>query len=123
MSYEIQNIVKGKSFIRCTGAGTYTIQLTDLRANANIESIISASISDAAWSTAGFINVSRNTELVLNLSNSGNMTNNDGILPRAGANNKTANVIIVIGTGGTLVLSLTKEATYNVDTQRALTGN
>jgi hypothetical protein len=120
MAYEVINSVKGKVTIRAVNAGTYTIELTGMQANSNIETVSAASITDIAWATSGFISVSRNTTPVLNLMGSGQWTNMDGILPKGGANTSTSNVVIVINTGGTVILGLSKVATYNVDTQRAL---
>lgn len=120
MSLEIINKIKSCSFIRAVDPGSYVIALSELRANANIETILAAAINDLAWSTPGYITVARNGVTVLNLTGSGAWTNENVVLRNAGANNKSSNIQITIVTGGTILLSVSKEATLNVDTERGL---
>ncbi len=123
MAYEIINSVKGKTIIRCVDAGTYTIQLTDLRANANIENVQSASITDLFWSTSGNILISRGGAPIMNLFSTGDSYNMEGVVPKAGANNKTANIQITIAGSGTVLMELSKDALYTEDINRALLNN
>mgnify|MGYP003385119723 CR=1 FL=1 len=120
MAYEVINKVKGRSTIRCVDAGTYTITLNDLRANSNIETVLSASMTDVSWSTSGYISIVRNSVPQLNLFNSGSMTNVDGILPNAGANNNTQSLVITINAGGSVIVNMSKLGSYNVDAYRVL---
>lgn len=114
MPYEVINSVRGKVTIRAVDAGTYTIALTDMRANTVSENVVSeAQITGVAWTTSGFISVVRNSVPQLNLYGSGVWTNMDGLLPRAGANNKTQSIVITINTGGTIVLDVSKVVSVN----------
>lgn len=120
MAYEIINTIKGASVIRVVDTGTTTIALSDLRANANIETILSASLTDVAWTTSGFISITRANTPVLNLYGSGSWTSDDVILRKCGANNKSNNIVVVISGGGSLLLGVSKDATLNVDAGRVI---
>ena len=113
MSYDIINTTHGKSTIKVMDVGTYTIELGQLEANANLETVSSATITELMWSTSGFILIKRNTTPVFNLFGSGAWVEASA-LPPAGANNKTANLVFEINTAGTVVCVVKKEATYNV---------
>jgi hypothetical protein len=114
MSYEIINTLRGPSIIRCVDPGTYTINLTDLRKNPTNEVVKSADIKRVTWSSNGHITVTRaaNTSL-LALHNAGEMRFDD--FAYAVSNTNTSNVVVTIVTGGTIVLELSKNSTYNVD--------
>ena len=60
MPFEITNSLRGQSVIRAVDAGTYTITLNDLRANATIETVTAADIKRVMWSTNGSITITRN---------------------------------------------------------------
>jgi len=117
MSYEIINTLRGPSIIRCVDAGTYTINLTDLRKLANNEVVKSADIKRVTWSSNGYITVARGLNSVntniLQLSGSGEMNFDE--LGYSISTASTGNVIVNIVTGGTIVIELSKTATYNVD--------
>lgn len=119
MGYEITNKVKGRSTIRAVNPGTYTIALSDLRANTNIETILSAAITDIEWSTSGYISITRGSEPVFNLFTTGSWVNQHTVR-QAGANSADQNIVITINSGGSVVLDLTKNATYNVDLGRVI---
>ena len=114
MSIEIQNSLRGSSVVRCVDPGTYTVNLIDLRKNTTTEIVNSADIKRVTWSSNGNITVSRaaNTP-VLTLHNAGEMRFDD--FGYSIANNNTSNVVITIATGGTIVLEVSKNSTYNVD--------
>lgn len=117
MSYEIINTLRGASVIRCVDPGTYTVELTALRKNTTTETVTSASIKKLVWSSNGYITVARGLSSVntnmLQLSGSGEMNLDE--LGYSVANVSTGNVIVTIATGGTIVMELSKTATYNVD--------
>jgi dethiobiotin synthetase len=108
MAFEYINTLRSSSIARVIDTGT-TIALANLSAGAN-ETVTAASIRKVAWSTSGYISITRNGAPVLNLHNSGSIQFDD--LNTTLANNSTHPIVVVIGTGGFLVLELTKEATY-----------
>lgn len=109
----INNSRRGPSIIRAVDAGTYTIALNDLRANATTESVTSASIKRVTWSTSGSITVARGAVTALSLHQSGEMRFDD--FSGAITSNNTGTIVVTITTGGTIFLEVSKEATYNVD--------
>ena len=113
MPIEINNTLRGSSVIRVEGIGTYTVNLTDLRANTTTETVTAYDIKRLFWSTNGNIAIVRNGNNIASLHSAGEMRLDD--LGYVFANNRTANANIVVTTGGTLVMELSKEATYNVD--------
>jgi hypothetical protein len=118
MGYELKNTQRSSSILRCVDPGTYTINLQDFAANTtNIgETINSASIKRINWSTNGNISITRNAVPLLALHNAGEMRFDE--YGHSIANNSTSNLAITITTGGSLVMEITKDTSYNV----ALTG-
>jgi hypothetical protein len=112
MPYEIINSIKNVSIIRVVDTGTATITLNNLRANATIETVTSANIKRLVWSTNGSIQITRGGVPMLSLHNSGEMRLSD--FGYSIANNNTQNIVVTINTGGSIVLEVTKSATYNV---------
>lgn len=110
---EVINSVKGSSIIRVADAGTATITLNNLRAKPTTETVTAASIRKVTWSTNGNISVVRNGNTILALHNSGEMDFQS--YGYSAANNDTANIVITITTGGSIVMEVSKTATYNVD--------
>jgi hypothetical protein len=113
MPIEINNTLRGTSIIRVEGIGTNYINITDLRANTTTETVNAFDIKRLYWSTNGNIMVVRNGVNILSLHNTGEMRVDD--LGYVFANNRTSNANVIITTGGTLIMELGKEATYNVD--------
>jgi hypothetical protein len=113
MSIEINNTLRGTSIIRVEGIGTWTVNLTDLRANTTTETVAAYDIKRLYWSTNGNIMIVRNGVNIVTLHNSGEMRVDD--LGYVFSNNRTANANVIVTTGGTLVMEVGKEATYNVD--------
>lgn len=113
MALEITNSLRGPSIIRCVEPGTYTISLASLAKNSVIETVTSADIKRVTWSTNGSITVVRNITPVLSLQNAGEMRFDE--FGHSIANNNTSNVVVTIATGGTLVMELSKQATFSVD--------
>ena len=117
MSHEVTNTTRGSSIIRCVDPGVYTIELTGLRGNPTNEVVSAAVIKKMAWSTNGYIQISRclssvNTALI-SLHGQGTIELSD--LGHSVANTSTGNIAITIATGGTIFLELSKVSTFNVD--------
>ena len=108
MAFEYINTLRSASIARIIDTGT-TIALANLSTGAN-ETVTAASIRKVAWSTSGYISITRNGAPVLNLHNSGSIQFDD--LNTTLANNSTQPIVVVINTGGFVVLELTKEAPY-----------
>ena len=113
MPFSITNSLRGSSIIRGVDPGTYTIALTDLRANATTETVSSADIRRIMWSTNGSINIVRNGVPLLALHNAGEMRFDD--YGHSIANTNDQSIVVTITTGGSFVMEVSKQATYNVD--------
>ncbi len=121
MAYEIVNSNRSKSVIRITGNTATLVTLSQLSSNANNEFITSASISQAFSTSDGTWNIYRGDsdagELVLQLHGENSLPLSQSDI--AVANSATANLYITnSGNVGTLILQLSKTATYlrDVDT-------
>lgn len=113
MPLEITNSLRGATLVRATGPGAYTIALNDLRKNPTTETVTSADIRRMMWSTNGNISIVRNSVEIATVHNSGEMRFDDYAYTLA--NNNTQSIVITIATGGTIVMEISKQATYNVD--------
>jgi len=116
MPYEILNSKRSKSTIRVTGNTATRVNLSSLSTDLATETITGAAITHVMSTTDGFWKVYRGNDntgtLVLDLQGS-----NDYPLAQydiAIANTSTANIYVTnSGAGGTLILSLSKTATFN----------
>jgi hypothetical protein len=115
MAFEITNTQRSASIIRVVDVGTTTVSLANLAFDAN-ETVSSANIRRLTWSTNGNIQIIRNSVPVLMLHNSGTMMIDE--LNHSVANNSGSSIVITINTGGSMVMEVTKVATYAT----ALTG-
>ena len=113
MPIEYNNTLRGTSIIRVEGTGTYYINLTDLRANTTTETVNAFDIKRLYWSTNGNISIVRNGANIVTLHNAGNMHLDD--LGYVLSTNRTSTANVIVTTGGTLIMEIGKEATYNVD--------
>lgn len=115
MAYEITNVRKGSSVIRCEGAGTYTITLNDLSTNTSLETVSTASIKRVLWSTGGTVAVARGAtpNTVITLYGNGEMRYDE--MGHALANGSSGDIVITIGTGGSCFLEVSKTATFTSD--------
>ena len=120
MPVEIINSLRGVSIVRATGGGAYTIALNDLRKNPTTETVTESSIRRMMWSTNGNISIVRNGVEMVSLHNTGEMRFDD--YSYSLGNNSTQSIVINIASsspsgplGGTIVMELSKTATYNVD--------
>ena len=109
MPIEITNSLRSSSLIRVEGIGTYYANLSSLAVDSN-EVISSANIRRINWSTNGSIQVVRNGNNIVTLHNAGEIKLDEW--GHTLANNNTSNVVITVVTGGTLLLEVTKSATY-----------
>ena len=109
MPFEITNTQRSASIIRVADVGTTTVFLANLAFDAN-ESVSSANIRRLTWSTNGNIQIIRNSIPVLMLHNSGTMMLDE--LNHSVANNNGSSIVITINTGGSMVMEVTKSATY-----------
>lgn len=110
---EIINSVKGSSIIRVADAGTVTVTLNELRAKPTTETVTAASIRKLTWATNGSISIVRNSNTILSLHNAGEMDFQG--YGYSAANNDTSSLVITIASGGSIVMEVSKTATYNVD--------
>jgi hypothetical protein len=109
MPFEITNTQRSASIIRVADVGTTTVSLANLAFDAN-EVVSSANIRRLTWSTNGNIQIIRNSVPVLMLHNSGTMMLDE--LNHSVANNNGSSIVITINTGGSMVMEVTKTATY-----------
>jgi len=109
MPFEIINTHRNSSIIRIEGTGTTTVSLANLQFNAN-EVVSSATIKRLNWSTNGNIQIVRNSVPVLSLHSVGELRCDD--FGYAIANNNTSSIVVTVNTGGSLVMEVSKEATY-----------
>ena len=109
MPIEITNSLRSSSLIRVEGIGTYYANLTSLAVDSN-EVITSANIRRINWSTNGNIQIVRNGNNVTTLHNTGEVKLDEW--GHTLANNNTSNVVITVVSGGTVLLEVTKSATY-----------
>lgn len=113
MPYEVVNNLRGASIIRAVDPGTYTITLNNLSSNTQLETVSAASIKRVLWSSNGSITIGRGATPtpMLSLSTSGQMRLDE--LGYSIANTNTGNVVITIVTGGSVVIEMSKTATYS----------
>jgi hypothetical protein len=117
MAHEIINSLRSRSVVRVTGNTPLTIELTDLSKDSNVETILSATITHAMSSSDGKWTIQRGGStgpvvLVLFGENDIPFIQHDIAI----ANNSTSNIYITnSGTDGTLILQLSKTATYTYD--------
>jgi hypothetical protein len=116
MAHEIINSIRSKSTIRVVGNTATTITLAQLSANANVETVTEAAISQVSATTDGVWRIYRgdNTsgQLILELPNYAHFVLYE--FDVSFSNTANANVHITnSGTAGTLIMQLAKTATYN----------
>jgi hypothetical protein len=121
MAYDIVNSNRSKSVARIVGNTATLIALSELSSNANNETITSATISQVFSSSDGTWNIYRGNDatgvLVMQLHGENSLPLSQSDI--SVANTATANLYITnSGTLGTLILQLSKTATYlrDVDT-------
>jgi hypothetical protein len=115
MPYEVVNNLRGTSIIRAVDPGTYTITLNNLSSNTDLETVSAANIKRILWSSNGYITIGRGATPtpMLSLSQSGQMKFDE--LGYSIANTNTGNVVVTIATGGSIVIEMSKIATYSTN--------
>jgi len=121
MAFEITNQLRSSSIIRVEGASTVNVNVSQLSTNTALETVLSANIKRIAWSTGGSISIGRHAAsnvliTLATLFNSGQMNFDE--LGTSLANNNTGNVVVTIATSGTVLLEMSKTATYTTDLDR-----
>jgi len=116
MPYEITNTLRSKSIVRVVGNTATTINLSSLSSNTSLEAVDSASIAEIISSSDGKWDIYRgdNTSGTLIFTCYGSaiypLTQSDIVI----ANSSTSNIHVTnSGTGGTLILVVSKQTTYN----------
>jgi hypothetical protein len=116
MPYEIINTLRSKSTIKVVGNTATLIPLTGLSANPSVETVQTASITHIVTSTDGRWDIYRGDStsgvLVCSLFGTSDLqlNQNDIVI----ANSATSNIYVTnSGTGGTLILQVSKSATYD----------
>jgi hypothetical protein len=123
MPYEIVNAKRSKSTITVVGNTATLITLSQLSTNTQSETITAAAIGLVASSTDGIWRVYRgddaaNGTLVLELTDNNYLpfTQTDVAI----ANGATSNIYVTnSGTAGTLIIQVSKTATYSTDLDAA----
>lgn len=118
MSYEVINSLRAKSTVRIVGNTAVTITLSSL-AKDDRETVTAAAISQASGVTDGIWRIYRGDstsgELLLELPSFSHYAFYE--FDASLANTATANIHVTnSGTAGTMILQLTKTATYSTDT-------
>ena len=118
MPYEISNTLRARSIIRVTGNTATRINLSQLSTNTTTETISAAAITHVNSSTDGKWSIYRGNDatgvLVLEYFGENDIpfTQHDISI----SNSATSNIYVTnSGTGGTLILQVSKVATYNPD--------
>lgn len=121
MAYDISNSNRSKSIVRVVGNTATLIALSELSSNADNETITSASISQVFSSTDGTWSIYRGNDasgvLVMQLHGENALPLSQSDI--AVANGAASNIYVTnSGTLGTLIIQLSKTATYlrDVDT-------
>ena len=119
MAKEIINQKRSKSIIRVVGNTATRINLSELSTNTSVETIQTASITHVTTSGDGWVRIYRGNDatgaLVLELYGSNDLPLS--LYDIAISNTNSSNVYITnsSATGGTVLLVMTKYATFSVD--------
>lgn len=117
MPYEIKNKLRGPSTLRITGVdSTGALALSAFSANANTENVSSLVVTQVEWSVlpaTGTLVITRNALVVATLYETGVWKRDEMTI----SNTATGSITVAITGGGTAILTLSKEAVYNVQTQ------
>lgn len=123
MSYEITNSLRSRSMVRITGNTAIRINISSLSTNSTNEIVSAADIAQASGVTDGIWRIYRGNDatgqLVLELPAFSHYQFYE--FDCSIANNNTSNIYVTnSGSAGTLILQLSKRATYVYD---PFTGN
>lgn len=115
MPYEIINSLRTRSVIRVVGNTDVTVTLTNLSVNTSIEDVTSAAINHVISTSDGVVKIYRGDNATGNLvfESFGSCDLPLSQYDITIANSSTSNIFITnAGTSGTVILSVTKQATY-----------
>jgi len=112
MPIEITNKKRSVSVIRVEGISANTVYLANLSAGAD-ETVTAATIKRILWSTGGTVNITRNSNSICTLYGSGEMRFDDFAFSLQ--SNNASSMVITITTGGSFVMEVSKQTSYNVD--------
>ena len=117
MSYEVSNTLRNSSFVRAEGAGTYTITLANLSSNSALETVSSAAVKKLSWTanTNGSVTIARGATPNTMLSLYGNGEIKLDEYGHSIANGATGNIVVTIAGAGSLIMEVSKVATYSQD--------
>jgi hypothetical protein len=114
MPYELQNKLKGPSVIRVTGVDTTgALALTAFSANQALENVTSLTVNSIKWSVlpaTGTVVITRDALVVATLYATGEWVEDEFVL----ANTATGTLTVQVTGGGTVLVGVSKQATYNV---------
>jgi hypothetical protein len=114
MSYELKNTLKGPSTIRITGVDTTgALALTAFSANQALENVNSLVITSMKYSllqTTGTLTITRGSVVVATLYGTGEWKHDEHAI----ANTANGTITVALAGGGTGMLTIRKDATYNV---------
>lgn len=117
MPYEINNKLRGPSTLRLTGVDTTgALALSAFSANVGTENVSSVTITSLQWSVlpaTGTVVITRNALVVATLYETGEWRRDEVNI----SNTSTGTITVAITGGGSAFLTLSKQATYNVETQ------
>lgn len=116
MPYEIINRLRAPSLLRVTGGTTGALPLSAFSANVNTENVTSLIITSMKWSVdppSGTAVITRDSLVVATLYGADHWGHDEFAIA-----NTPGGTITVAVTAGTVLLTLKKDATYNVDTYK-----
>jgi hypothetical protein len=118
MAININNAIRARSIITVTGNTATSINLSNLSTNTQLEIVTAAAIAQVISSSDGFWRIYRGDNasgtLVLELQDNNNLPFSQTEI--VVSNGATSNIYVTnSGTGGTLILALSKTATYTSD--------
>jgi len=118
IAFETTNRVRGPSTIRFSGVGTANINVQNTFATQGVdkEKVTGFAIQKCAWSTNGSIMIRSSGQDVVELHSTGQINFAEDFSPIANTGSAVVGsqfFQVTIATGGTVMLQVSKEATYN----------
>jgi len=118
IAFETTNRVRGPSTIRFSGVGTANINVQNTFATQGVdkEKVTGFAIQKCAWSTNGSVMIRSSGQDVLELHSTGQIDFAEDFSPIANTGSAVVGsqfFQVTIATGGTVMLQVSKEATYN----------
>lgn len=118
MSYELKNRLRGPSTLRITGVdSTGALALSAFSANVNTENVTSLIVTSCKFAllpSTGTLTITRDAVVVATLYGTGDWKHDELAI----SNTATGTFTAAIAGGGTAMITIQKQASYNVDTQQ-----